>query len=33
MCIFFENIGKNIILYFKNYFLGEGGGGVVKIIK
>lgn len=27
MCIFIENIGKNIILYFKNYFLGGGGRG------
>lgn len=33
MCIFFENIGKNITSHFKNHFLGDGGGGVVKIIK
>lgn len=26
MCIFFENIGKNIILYLKNYFFWGGGG-------
>lgn len=38
MCIFFENIGKNITSHFKNHFfwgvgVGDGGGGVVKIIK
>lgn len=27
MCIFFENIGKNITSHFKNHFLGGGGRG------
>lgn len=26
MCIFFENIGKNITSHFKNHFFWGGGG-------